>query len=433
MRTAREEGKLKKGDMVLLAAVAAAWNAYHRRFVYTILLLMWAHAGLFSTRHVPIFGIVAAPIIAAFLTELGAPLGNMKVAEWLPRVGRGLAGFNAEIGAVERIGRVPVVFALSVLALAGLFWARAGDKFQASFDPKRFPVQAAGGLSPSQCAFGTFSTDQWSDYLIYRHYPNMKTFFDGRSDFYGEKFGDRYLEVVDSKWNWEKPLDEYGVRTVILPAEASVASVLKGSSHWRVVYDDHMAIVFERVAGGQQSAGPLPQAITNPAVTDGGLRLTIGEMIPLDWSLLSDALTEDAGDELQRALKYLCFGQGWLRKNGSPSGDTTRYVRRIWKGLAGGPYQAGDFRVERDGRWGVQFAIDARYAAERAPRRRPRQDQTPWECGWQAANAGSRSDLSPFRSGSADARRWYQGFVIGLARRAKTARASRAARVFSGK
>ena len=164
-------------------------------------------------------------------------------------------------------------------------------------------------------------------------------------------------------------------------------------------------------------------------MTDGGLRLTIGEMIPLDWSLLSDALTEDAGDELQRALKYLCFGQGWLRKNGSPSGDTTRYVRRIWKGLAGGPYQAGDFRVERVGRWGVQFAIDARYAAERAPRRRPRQDQTPWECGWQAANAGSRSDLSPFRSGSADARRWYQGFVIGLARRAKTARASRAARV----
>ena len=257
--------------MVLLAAVAAAWNAYHRRFVYTILLLMWAHAGLFSTRHVPIFGIVAAPIIAAFLTELGAPLGNMKVAEWLPRVGRGLAGFNAEIGAVERIGRVPVVFALSVLALAGLFWARAGDKFQASFDPKRFPVQAAGGLSPSQCAFGTFSTDQWSDYLIYRHYPNMKTFFDGRSDFYSQKFADRYVDVVSAKWDWEKPLNEYRVQTVLLPVGAPLTSVLKECRRWRVVYDDHVAILFERVPGGQAAAESLPQGTKISAVNDDGL------------------------------------------------------------------------------------------------------------------------------------------------------------------
>ena len=116
-----------------------------------------------------------------------------------------------------------------------------------------------------------FSTDQWGDYLIYRHYPNVKVFIDGRSDFYGEKFGDQYLDVIDSKWNWERRLDQYGIRTVLLPVDTSVASVLKGSSHWRVVYDDHVAIVFERVAGGQQTAAPLPQGQTIPAVTDGGL------------------------------------------------------------------------------------------------------------------------------------------------------------------
>jgi len=40
-----------------------------------------------------------------------------------------------------------------------------------------------------------------------------------------------------------------------------------------------VAIVFERVAGGQQSAGPLPQAITNPAVTDGGLTAIVRSQI----------------------------------------------------------------------------------------------------------------------------------------------------------
>lgn len=257
--------------LVLLAGVAAVWNAYHRRFVYPILLIVWAHAGLFSARHIPIFVIVAAPIVAVTLTEFAAPLRNADVARWLRRTARGLAGFNSEIGMIEAIGRVPVVMALSVLMLAGLFWARAGDKFQASFDPKKFPVKAAEKLRGTQLAAGVLSSDQWGDYLIYRHYPNVRVFIDGRSDFYGEKFAEEYLDVVDAKWNWGKPLEKYGVETVLLPVDTPVTSVLKQSSGWRVAYDDHIAIMFERVAAGQRAAGSLPQGNRNPAVVDGGL------------------------------------------------------------------------------------------------------------------------------------------------------------------
>ncbi len=255
--------------MVLLAGVAAAWNVYQRRFVYPILLVMWAHAGLFSRRHVPIFLIVAAPIVAVAATELGGLAGGAKVAAWLRGMMRGLAGFNDEIGAIERIGRIPVVAAVAILLLAGLFWLRAGDKFQAGFDPKLFPVAAAERLRGPEYASGVFSTDQWGDYLIYRHYPNMKVFIDGRSDFYGEKFTDRYLEVVNAKWNWEKPLDQYRVQTVLLPVDTPVTSALKESHRWRVVYDDHVAILFERVTGGPQAAAP-PQGTTNSAVQNGG-------------------------------------------------------------------------------------------------------------------------------------------------------------------
>jgi hypothetical protein len=256
--------------ILLLAGVAAAWNVYHRRFVYAILLLMWAHAGLFSKRHLPIFLIIAAPIIAASVTELCASFGDVKVAEWVRRMARTVAGLNAEAGAIERIGRIPVVVGASVLALAGLFWLRASDNFQASFDAKKFPVQAAEMLRGPQYASGVFSTDQWGDYLIYSHYPNQKVFIDGRSDFYGDKFADRYLDVVDAKWNWEKPLDRYSVQTVLLPVDTPVASVLKQSSRWRVIYDDRTAILFARVTGGQQAADALPTGTPISAVSDGG-------------------------------------------------------------------------------------------------------------------------------------------------------------------
>jgi hypothetical protein len=256
--------------MVLVACVAAAWYAYRRRFVYSILLVLWAHAGLFSARHIPIFGIVAAPILAAWLTELAPELREMQVAAWLRRMAGGLAGINSEVGEIEQIGRIPVALALATLLLAGLFWAHAGGKFEASFDPKKFPVKAAERLSPSQCAAGVLSTDQWGDYLIYRHYPNIKVFIDGRSDFYGGKFADQYLQVVDAAWNWEKPLNDYGVQTVLLPADTPLNSVLKECRRWRVVYDDHLAVLFERVAGGHEATGALGQGTTIPAVTDGG-------------------------------------------------------------------------------------------------------------------------------------------------------------------
>ncbi len=257
--------------MMLVACAAAAWYAYRRFFVYSILLVTWVHAGLFSRRHVPIFAIVAAPILAAFLTELGGPLREVKVAEWLRRAVRGVAGVNAEFGTMEGIGRIPVASAIAVLALAGLFWARAGDQFRPGFDPTRFPVRAAERLQGPVYAAGVFSTDQWSDYLIYRHYPDVKVFIDGRSDFYGEKFGDRYVAVVDARWDWQRPLDEYRVQTMLLPVDTPVAGVLKESRLWRVVYDDHVAILFERVGAGRQAAGSLPQGITIPAVRDGGL------------------------------------------------------------------------------------------------------------------------------------------------------------------
>ena len=256
--------------MMLLAGVAAVWNAYRRHFVYTILLVMWMHAGLFSARHLPIFAIVAAPILALCLAEMAPALRELKVAAWLRRTAGGVAEANSELGSVERIDRIPVVLALSVAVLAGLFWVRAGEKFEAVFDSKRFPVQAAERLVGPRYAAGVFSTDQWGDYLIYRHYPNVKVFIDGRSDFYGQKFDDQYVQVVDAASNWEKPLDEYRVQTVLLPVDSAVNSVLKQSASWRVVYDDHVAILFERVASGQQAAQSLPQGTTIPAVNDGG-------------------------------------------------------------------------------------------------------------------------------------------------------------------
>jgi hypothetical protein len=258
--------------MILLGAVAAAWNVYHRRFVYPILLLVWIHAGLFSRRNTPLFLLVAAPLVASTVADLLGAVRGARVAEWIRKAVRSFAALSSEVGEMERIGRVPLVAAAAVLMMAGLFRLEAGDKFRADFSPKLFPVKAAGMLNGPRYASGVFSIDQWGSYLIYRYYPNFKVFIDDRSDFYGSRFGDQYIHVTKARWDWEKVLDGYHVSTVLLPANLPVNSVLKQSSRWRLVYDDHFAVLFERTAGGQQAAvQALGQGKRSSAAESGGL------------------------------------------------------------------------------------------------------------------------------------------------------------------
>ena len=100
-----------------------------------------------------------------------------------------------------------------------------------------------------------FTHDEWGDYLVYRLSPTgTKVFIDGRSDFYGEKFCQEYIELMNVRYDWEQKLSRYGVDTILLPPDAPLASTIKESRHWRVVYDDGSAIVF-RPAGGAAERG----------------------------------------------------------------------------------------------------------------------------------------------------------------------------------
>ncbi|MGE5568074.1 MAG: hypothetical protein ACM3S5_03460, partial [Rhodospirillales bacterium] len=53
-----------------LAVVAAVWNLYHKRFAYALILTGFGHLALMSARNIPIFMLLAAPIVAETLKEL---------------------------------------------------------------------------------------------------------------------------------------------------------------------------------------------------------------------------------------------------------------------------------------------------------------------------------------------------------------------------
>jgi hypothetical protein len=89
-------------------------------------------------------------------------------------------------------------------------------------------------------------------------YPSHRVFVDGRSDFYGNAFEDKYVAgVISVRHGWEETLDCFGVDTILMPPDAALTGALKESRRWTVVYDDGIAVVFRstsRTAGEANSA-----------------------------------------------------------------------------------------------------------------------------------------------------------------------------------
>jgi hypothetical protein len=238
--------------MLVLGIGSVVWGVWRGRYAQALLVTAFAHFGLQSARHIPLYAIFAAPLIADALTAGLAAHRSEHLAGWLRRALRGIERYGADMRSLDLRPRVYAVSAAAALGIAALVLAstRAGtpERFRAQFNPKDFPVAAADYLERAGLNAKVFSTDQWASYFIYRFYPQVRVFMDGRSDYYGEEVGKVYLNVISVHYTWERTLNEYDINTVVLPANSSLAGAMKESRRWQVEYDDGVAIVFSRAA-----------------------------------------------------------------------------------------------------------------------------------------------------------------------------------------
>jgi len=238
--TFRNEGQLQYEALLLGGLIVTGFLLAKRRFTEALWILFLAHASLISVRHAPIYATVAAPFIACQLSQWwSASAARMKKSQAL----RILYQLGADLSpGFRRTSVWPAVFALALVALnAPLQWPR---DFPSELFPTAMIHQHAGLVATGRL----LTTDQWGDYIIYSFYPRQKVFVDGRSDFYGEKFADQYLHLLQGAYDWRAIVDRAGFNVALLPAEWPLSSLLKQDPSWRVVADDHRSVLFQRLS-----------------------------------------------------------------------------------------------------------------------------------------------------------------------------------------
>src|SRR5579863_9513909 len=239
--------------LLVLAIAAAAWHLGKARLIHALLLLSWAHLALFSVRNIPIFAVVSVLGIGLAMRDWLELAGTRWILDWRARLVENVAELERGLQLIashQKRRRWHLVPCLTVLVLAlSVSHSARFTTLQADFDRNRFPTDAATFISLHEPArsLRLYASWQWGGYLIYRLWPSVRVFDDGRTDFYGPPFVLEGLRVWEVRPDWAEILTRYRVNAALVPVDSALGTVLRERADWKLVYADSVALMFVKI------------------------------------------------------------------------------------------------------------------------------------------------------------------------------------------
>ena len=232
--------------MLLALMAAMALSRFRVDFTDLLLTAVFAYMSLMAVRHVALFAVVAAPVLArhgesALHQVLDAFRRRTPWGPWLDRL------------LAHRFPCTPLMVALhwallSVMALSVL--VRAAQPFSPAYAAAeleaRLPVKAADFIAQNGLPRELFNPYNWGGYLMWRLYPDYPVFIDGRTDLYDDAFIRLYLRVASGRPGWQETLNDYGVETIVAERGSPLSELLRYAGGWAAVYADNLAVIFVR-------------------------------------------------------------------------------------------------------------------------------------------------------------------------------------------
>jgi hypothetical protein len=218
--------------LVLATFVTLACTRTPIRVRDLLLLLASLFASLESIRMIPFFVLIAVPIVARRLgtwprTDRRSPLTRLQLA------------LNTTI-------------ILATVTFAAVHIHQVIDR-QPSVEAREFPTRAVAFLGAHPPDGRIFNHYDWGGYLIWKLYPPVQVFIDGRADLYGEQLFHDFAAAYQFKDDWGQILQRWHVQTVLIPSDSALATGLLANREWKVTYRDSQATIFTLASENRSS------------------------------------------------------------------------------------------------------------------------------------------------------------------------------------
>ena len=212
--------------------------------------VVFAVLALKSGRHVMLFGVAAAPIIA---------VGFRSILQWLRLTGKNQT--SPESAPIDH-ARTLINLAAALLIAMGVTraaWREISPAAQLAATAARYPVEAASHLSRTMTASDRLLNEYgWGGFLIQRNI--LPVFIDGRSELYGDDQLERYATLIHLEPGWREVVDSLNINTVLMPRDGRLALALERDG-WVVVARDSVSSLL-RSSGKKNGGAEAPPSFT---------------------------------------------------------------------------------------------------------------------------------------------------------------------------
>jgi hypothetical protein len=189
-------------------------------------------AALSAWRHVPLFGVIGLPILAAWTSRAWANLRGGSLASERPPLRWGSP-------------------ALLGIAIAVLFVIRGpmpdADLLSSPAITKRYPIDAVAWARDQDLPPRMLNAYPWGGFLMHQ-LPSEPVWIDSRWAPYLDFFGADHVPLVHGRAGWQERLDRWGVGWTLLPDESPLNGILEADAHWQRVHADGTAAVYVRAS-----------------------------------------------------------------------------------------------------------------------------------------------------------------------------------------
>jgi hypothetical protein len=244
--------------LLLLTALASFRSRPRGRML--IPLLLTACAALDAVRHIPVFVLLAIPVIAA---ALPAAAGN--------RAEKSHVSKSARLGAPIS-SRFQPLFNGAVLVLMAVFasakWVSLARN-QDAREAELFPQKAVAFLRSGDYPRRMFVFYDWGGYAIWNLYPKYRVFVDGRADLYGDDLMRQSIRtVMELRTGWQDVLDNWKMEAVLVPPSCAVAQALLLDPNWHAAFSDSKAIIMVRTRPAVENANLVQGPSKTPSIRE---------------------------------------------------------------------------------------------------------------------------------------------------------------------
>jgi hypothetical protein len=193
--------------------------------------LLFTSMALMSNRHIPLFGVIVPPIVAA------------RVLSDFSRVRRWLANFDLRVIGLSLCVALPLTILASRIASdANGFNVQWGHEPEDQGLPRGAVDERLTNIPPGNL----LNEYDWGGYLIYKLHPTWKTGVDGRADVHGDSTINLNYQLFNAMPGWQNIPDSLNAEYILTRKFGALSLALSNESSWQIVFDGDIEQLFAR-------------------------------------------------------------------------------------------------------------------------------------------------------------------------------------------